>query len=95
MGPTSESYHVFLHLLDEAGLLISQSDGVPAGWARPTTGWLSGEYVTDVRVLQVPSDLSSRTVTLSAGMYIPAEQRLLTPDGSDSIQLTSIPVEGE
>ncbi|MDY7076773.1 MAG: glycosyltransferase family 39 protein, partial [Chloroflexota bacterium] len=48
---TSTSYHVFLHLLDSEGKLVAQSDTIPANWSRPTTGWLPGEYITDVHTL--------------------------------------------
>jgi hypothetical protein len=67
-----ESYHVFVHLLAPDGSLAAQSDGVPAGWTRRTTGWLPGEYVTDTRGLSLRPDLAPGTYTLWAGMYLPA-----------------------
>src|SRR5215207_3027079 len=38
-GATATSYTVFAQLLDSDGQLIAQSDSIPAGGARPTTGW--------------------------------------------------------
>jgi hypothetical protein len=46
---TPTSYRVYVHLRDAAGNIHAQSDSVPAGWTRPTTGWLPGEYVLDAR----------------------------------------------
>ena len=87
--PTA-SYHVFLHLLGPDSALVSQSDGIPANWTRPTTGWLAGEYVADVHVLTLPTDMSSGDYTLSTGLYIPGDERLSAPDGSSAIQVTTI-----
>jgi len=89
---TLTSYHVFLHLLGPDGELVAQSDGIPAGWARPTTGWLPGEHINDVRTLIIPTDALPGHYTLSAGLYEPAGARLASPDGRDAILLTAINV---
>jgi hypothetical protein len=86
----SVSYHVFLHLLAPDGMLVAQSDGIPAGWSRPTTGWMPGEYVADVHVLTLPTDMSAGDYTLSTGLYIPGDERLTAPDGSSAIQVTTV-----
>jgi len=88
-----ESYHVFLHLLDPGGRLVAQSDGVPAAWTRPTTGWLPGEVITDTRVLSIPSDAPPGGYTIQAGLYLPSGARLATPEGSDAVPLTTISVQ--
>jgi len=89
------SYRVFLHLLGPDGALVAQSDGEPAGWTRPTTGWMPGEVVLDRRVLWVPEETPEGTYTLWVGMYCwPSLQRLpaFRPDGTrwpdDRILLT-------
>jgi len=69
LATTNVSYRVFLHLSDEKQCVVSQSDGEPANWTRPTTGWLPGEIVLDERVLTLPSDLRPGTYTLSCGLY--------------------------
>lgn len=89
---THISYNVFLHLTAPDGTLASQSDGVPAGWTRPTTGWMPGEFIIDVRVLHIPPDALVGDYTLSAGLYAGGE-RLTTPAGSDAIPLAVIPVQ--
>ena len=92
---THTSYHVFLHLLGPDGALVAQSDGIPANWTRPTTGWLPGEYVTDARVLTLPADAPAGEYSLFAGLYVPGGERLTAPDGSDAIPLTTITVEAQ
>ena len=92
---THTSYHVFLHLIGPDDALVAQSDGIPADWTRPTTGWLPGEYVTDVHVLTIPPDTPAGDYTLYAGLYVPGGERLTTPDGSDAIHLTTITVQAQ
>jgi len=91
----SDSYHVFLHLLDPTGRIVAQSDGVPANWTRPTAGWLPGEYIADVRVLTLPPDAPPGEYVLQAGLYLPGDGRLTAPDGSDAIHLTTFEVTEE
>ena len=65
-------YNVFVHLqADDSGRVWSQSDAGPANWLRPTTGWLAGEYVTDIHRLALPADLPAGMYTLWAGLYEP------------------------
>jgi hypothetical protein len=91
-GTAEVSYHVFLHLLDAQGRIVVQSDSVPARWSRPTTGWLPGEYILDSHALIVPRDIDPGMYALSAGLYIPAGERLLDAGGRDAITLTELPV---
>lgn len=63
-------YTVFVHLGD-AARVWAQSDSVPAGGARPTTGWLAGEYVTDAHTLTLPDDLPPGDYALFVGLYDP------------------------
>lgn len=88
----SESYRVFVHLLAEDGRLVAQSDGLPASWARPTTGWLPGEFITDQHSLTLPNDLPPGEYSLVTGLYLPNASRLQQPDGRDNIPLTTITV---
>jgi hypothetical protein len=90
---TSDSYRVFLHLLGPDGQLLTQSDGEPANWSRPTTGWLPGEIIVDERVLFLPDNLAAGEYTLLTGLYLPETgQRLPLPDGQTVIQVTTFMV---
>jgi hypothetical protein len=85
------SYRVFLHLLGPDGSLFAQSDGEPAGWRRPTTGWAPGEVVLDERVLEIPADAPPGEYTLVAGLYDPGTGiRLSLPDGTTTVLIAPI-----
>ncbi len=74
------SYRVFVHLVDERGNILAQSDGEPANWSRPTTGWAAGEYISDPHTLTLPGPLPDGPLALRVGLYDPATgQRLRTP----------------
>ena len=85
---TTTAYHVFVHLADEAGNILAQSDAVPAGWARPTTGWLPGEYIVDVHSLILPSELPSDQLAFRVGLYDPDTGQRLAINGSDAAFIT-------
>ncbi len=81
----ASAYHVFVHLQNSEGVIVAQSDGAPADWTRPTTGWLPGEFVSETRALTLPPDLPPGAYTVFAGMYAPKTGERLTnpafPDG--------------
>jgi len=62
-------YKAFVHLLDFAGRMVIGSDAIPANWTRPTTGWIGGEYVTDLHTLALPPDLAAGEYRLEVGLY--------------------------
>ncbi|MEM8861158.1 MAG: hypothetical protein AAGD96_22770, partial [Chloroflexota bacterium] len=81
-----ESYRVFIHLLDGDGNIVAQADGVPAAWARPTTGWRPGEFVIDPHGIPVPDgvEINSTRIGLysaDSGIRLPLEK------GDDSLEL--------
>ncbi len=51
LGTPDQDLIAFVHIEDSSGKIIAQSDSIPANWARPTTGWVKGEYVVDTRTL--------------------------------------------
>ncbi|MCB0254063.1 MAG: glycosyltransferase family 39 protein [Anaerolineae bacterium] len=62
---------VFVHLVDEAGAIIGQSDGEPDNGRAPTSSWLPGETITDRRTITVRPDASAGPATLVVGLYDP------------------------
>ncbi len=87
-GEASTGYHAFVHLVDEAGNILAQSDAVPAGWTRPTTGWLPGEYILDVHTLTLPPELPPGQLAFRVGLYDPVTgERLHTGDGADVVTI--------
>jgi len=90
---TATSYRVFLHLVGTDGELVAQSDGEPANWTRPTTGWLPGEVVLDERALDIPADTLPGEYILLCGLYdLATGERLATADGTDALYLTTLPI---
>jgi len=93
-GTAEASYHVFVHLVDGGGQLVRQSDGVPGGWRRPTTGWVAGEYVLDEHRLDVEG-LPAGEYSVVVGLYEPGGARLRAADGGDAIVLTTLKLHQE
>jgi hypothetical protein len=93
LGETDQDVKVFVHLLDSNGRVVAQSDAVPAGWTRPTSGWQAGEYVMDVHVLETGQDFLPGEYQLVAGMYdSTTEQRLPVAAGGDRVELKKIQI---
>jgi hypothetical protein len=81
---TPTSYTVFVQVIDAGGRVIAQSDALPAGGARPTTGWRAGEYITDTHSLRWNDQAAPGTARLIAGLYDAATgERLHLADGGD------------
>ncbi len=82
----TEDYHVFVHIIDESGNIVVQSDGKPANWTRPTAGWLPGEYIIDGHTIILPSDIKTGSYIVNVGLYNNLNyERLVSdefPDGS-------------
>lgn len=72
-----DAYTVFVHLVDDAGKVVAQSDAPPAA-GYTTDRWLPGEVVVDSHTLRPPTAGRYR---LLAGMYDPVSgQRLAAQD---------------
>ena len=83
------SYTVFVHLLNEQGQIIAQSDSVPARGARPTGGWRAGEYILDRHVLQFNALALPGPARLIVGMYDArsGERVARWPGNADHVEL--------
>lgn len=68
--PTT-GWFVFVHLVDEAGEIVTQRDLVPADGLRPTTGWRATEIITDPHLLTVPPNLPPGQYTIHVGLFEP------------------------
>lgn len=91
--PLDKSYLVFMHLTDETGKLVSQADGIPANWLRPTTTWREGEIIIDEHTLTLPPELPAGDYRLSTGFYQPGGQRLPVVTGGESVPDGRLPLE--
>ena len=87
---TKHIYKVFVHLLDEEGKFVVGHDSEPVNWERPTTGWLSGEYLVDEHRIRLPEHSPMR-YRLRVGLYDPASnERVLTENGEEFVVLSDI-----
>jgi hypothetical protein len=80
------SYTVFTHLLDADSRIWAQQDGIPANGARPTTGWVPGEVISDEVQLAVDPQAPSGDYVIEVGLYDagdPALPRLPVLDEAD------------
>ena len=71
-GALGTSYRTFVHLLDESGKIVTQSDSIPMSGFRPTTSWRAGEVIIDEHTLTIPIEAISGEYTLWIGLYDPA-----------------------
>ncbi len=74
-SPAAQDYSVFIHLVDEDGLIIAQHDTMPGGGLFPTSQWSPGETRTEeyycqypaVRIRPEPGALAHRAVQRGHG----------------------------
>jgi hypothetical protein len=59
----------YVHLVDEAGNGVTQSDHVPGGVYYPTPLWRPGETLRDRHLLTLPADVPPGSYRLLVGMY--------------------------
>jgi hypothetical protein len=72
------SYTVFVHLVDAAGRIVAQHDGIPANGDLPTQIWLANEVVADPHTLWLPPELPAGKYTVRVGIYDPASSARLS-----------------
>lgn len=90
-APLAEDYSVFVHLVDELGIVQAQSDSFPAQGSRPTSGWLPGTIVVDKHRVQLPQTMPGPgRLRVEAGLYRYADGGRLPTAQGDSIALGSV-----
>ncbi len=93
-SPTDAVYHVFNHILDDAGAIATQFDFIPLFDARrPTSSWDDPDEILFGREfrLRLPADLPAGDYALVSGFYNPATgSRLVSSKGDDSVLLSRI-----
>jgi len=82
-GPLAQDFTVFVHLVDEAGNLVTQHDGWPVMGTRPTGSWQAAEIISDGHMLEVPATLPAGMYRLRVGLYDGATGERLALVGSD------------
>ena len=96
--PLDIDYQVFVHVLDERGNAVAQSDKLNPG-EFPTRRWPTDKYVPDRHRLAIPEDLPPGNYTVAAGLWVQSEGwRLPVLDGNgqqigDRVSLLTLKVE--
>ncbi|MFN2142575.1 MAG: hypothetical protein ACK2U5_18970, partial [Candidatus Promineifilaceae bacterium] len=78
---TDEPVTAFLHLLDNKGEIVAQSDQWPGGL--PSNVWTGGQVIVDEHSLPLPADLPPGDYRIAAGLYRASDGvRLAAFDGA-------------
>ncbi len=75
-----DDLRLFVHRLDDEGLIIDQHDEVPVNWTRPTTSWLPGEYITTTHVFEE----TRQAPVLRVGFYDPVSFARIALDSGET-----------
>jgi len=75
-GP-GEPVKAFVHLVDEAGVVLSQHDIPPGGVNSPYHSWMAGQILHSTHNIRISESLSPGRYRLVAGLYYP--ERPLEP----------------
>ncbi|MGB1251665.1 MAG: hypothetical protein ACPG8W_13690 [Candidatus Promineifilaceae bacterium] len=83
-----------MHAIDASGQLVAQSDGVPAGWTRPTATWREGELIVDAHALPISADIDLAQLTFYVGLYDErnGERLRATWQNGDPIENNAVPM---
>lgn len=88
-----ELVSTFVHLLDEEGNILTQSDQWPGGL--PVDLWAERQVIVDRHALEIPAELEAGTYQLHVGLYWSDDgTRLTLPNGQDGVMLP-VPVQVE
>jgi hypothetical protein len=68
-GDLADLYHTYVHLVDQQGQAIAQSDHRPGQDYYPSSLWQPGEILLDVHILPIPADGQDAQITIVAGVY--------------------------
>ena len=91
-APLSERYKVFVHVLDQNGQIVAQTDREPGGGQKPTTNWDSNEVIVDRYGVLIPADTPPGKYTVELGLYGFDGTRLPVNTGGDALSVTDFEV---
>lgn len=70
LAAVDEDYDMFIHLRDESGAIVAQSDRQPLSGLAPTSKWQQGDLIRDPIVLPLPANLAPADYQLFVGVYL-------------------------
>ncbi len=80
------NYKLFLHLIDEAGQIVTQVDAYPLDGRYPPAAWPAGKTIDDSHSIPLPPDLAAGSYTLRLGFYN-QDGQLMLRDSAESFVL--------
>jgi hypothetical protein len=94
-GVIKTSYVAFVHVVDGEEHIVAQQDQIPQQGQAPTTGWLPGEIIADVKTVFLPPEMRVGVYQIYVGMYDPRTGRRLrlADQSGDVISLGRIVVQ--
>ncbi len=66
-----EDWTVFVHLVDDEGEIVAESNNKPQQGQMPLPLWTPGDWLEDTHVLSLPADLRAGRYWLRVGLYLP------------------------
>jgi 4-amino-4-deoxy-L-arabinose transferase-like glycosyltransferase len=69
--PLAQDYKLFAHVVDSAGQVVAQWDGLPGQNTARTSSWQPGETFVDHVLVRLPTDLPAGRYELQVGLYDP------------------------
>ncbi len=83
LAESPPAYTVFVHLLDENGMLRGQQDNPPVFGTQPLSLWMAGDQVRDPYAFPVAADAPPGRYDLEIGLYDPMTGTRLPVTGPD------------
>jgi len=68
-----EEFTIFMHLVNDAGVLMAQADGPADNDNFPIRWWRQGDLVEDTRAIDLPDGLAAGLYRLEYGFYRPSD----------------------
>ena len=91
--PLSTRYKVFVHVLDQNGQIVAQTDREPGGGQLPTTSWATSKPVVDRYGVLIPEDTPPGSYAIEIGLYDFDGTRLPVSAGGDSLVVARVDVQ--
>jgi 4-amino-4-deoxy-L-arabinose transferase-like glycosyltransferase len=89
----SERYKVFVHVLDQAGKIIAQTDREPGGGQQATTNWEANEMIVDRYGVLIPDAAPPGTYAIEIGLYGFDGTRLSVGAGRDALTIAEVEIQ--
>jgi hypothetical protein len=81
-----------VHVLDQNGRIVAQTDREPGGGQNPATNWRSGELIVDRYGVSIPENTPSGSYAIEIGLYDFDGTRLPIGTGGDGLTVASVEV---